>query len=147
MARFTTTIPTSRSVEDAFTFMADVRNFSSWDPGVERSTQILGLGPGPEAAYDLAVKVGPLTTTMRYEVSEWDTPRRLVLVSNTAILESVDEIRVEATPTGSTVTYDATLTLKGPLSVADGLLSSSFEKIGARADEGLRRALGADSVA
>ena len=34
MARYVTKVRTPRSVEDAFAYMADLRNFAEWDPGV-----------------------------------------------------------------------------------------------------------------
>jgi len=144
MAKFSTTITTPWSAERAFAFMSDVRNFSSWDPGVSSSEQVRGDGPGLDSAYDLAVKSGPRTTTMRYEVVEWDAPKRLLLVAKTSLLESVDEIRVESAAGGARVTYDAELTMSGLLRMADPLLGLAFQRIGARADAGLRRALEAE---
>lgn len=52
---------------------------------------------------------------MRYEVEEYDPPHRILLVARTSFLTSVDEVRVEASGSGCIVTYDAMLTLNGPL--------------------------------
>ncbi len=121
--------------------MADVERFSEWDPGVIRAARIPGSGPGVGTAYDLTVKAGS-TSVMRYAVTEIDAPRRVVLVARTLWLTSVDEIRVEAAPGGSTVVYDATLTLNGPLRLFDPVLGLAFRRIGDRAAAGLRRFLG-----
>ena len=48
---------------------------------------------------------------------------------------------------GSLVTYDAELTLKGLLGLADPLLAMAFERIGRRAERGLVDALGGQTVA
>ena len=81
------------------------------------------------------------TTVMRYEVKEYDPPRRILLVARTSFLTSVDEVKVEASASGCIVTYDAKLTLNGPLGVFDPLLRLAFRHIGDRAGAGLKREL------
>ena len=90
--------------------------------------------------YDLTLNtIG--SPVFHYEVKEYEAPRRLLLFAQTPLLTSEDEIRVEPEKDGSVVTYDATLTLNGPLGMFDGLLGSAFRRIGDRAAAGLRRAL------
>lgn len=47
MARYITTVRTRRSVADAFAYMADLRNFAEWDPGVRKVVQVDGDGADP----------------------------------------------------------------------------------------------------
>jgi len=141
MAHYVATVRSPLPAAQAFAKMADVERFSEWDPGVIRAARIPGSGPGVGTAYDLTVKAGS-TSVMRYAVTEIDAPRRVVLVARTLWLTSVDEIRVEAAPGGSTVVYDATLTLNGPLRLFDPVLGLAFRRIGDRAAAGLRRFLG-----
>ena len=42
MARYITKVRTSRSSADAFGYMADLRNFAEWDPGVSKVVQVEG---------------------------------------------------------------------------------------------------------
>ena len=42
MAHYTGTVPTVWSPEELFAYMADVRNFTEWDPGTRRVTQVAG---------------------------------------------------------------------------------------------------------
>jgi carbon monoxide dehydrogenase subunit G len=140
MARYVTTVSTPMSAAEAFAYMADVTHFAEWDPGVKRVVRVGGEGPGVGAAYDLTVQAGG-TTVMRYVVKEYDAPRRILLVARTLFLTSVDEVRVEASERGTLVTYDATLTLNGPLGLFDPLLRLAFRSIGDRAAAGLARAL------
>ena len=147
MAHYTTSAPTAWDAADAFSYMADLRNFPEWDPGTVRATQLTGDGPGPDATYDLEVRAaGGRTTVMRYEVTEWDPPHRIVLTASTRVLRSVDEIRVGASPSGAVVTYDAQLDLSGALRLADPLLGLAFRRIGDRAAAGLRRTLAGDAT-
>jgi carbon monoxide dehydrogenase subunit G len=140
MARYVTTVSTPLSPAEAFAFMADVTRFAEWDPGVKHAARVRGDGPGFGTIYELTVDAGT-TSVMRYATTEFQAPRRFVLVAKTAFLTSIDEVRVEASPTGARVTYDAKLTLNGPLSWFDSLLARAFERIGDKAAAGLRTAL------
>jgi len=138
MPRYATTVSTALSPADAFAFMADVRRFAEWDPGVSTSVRVVGDG-AVGSAYDLTVAPGK--TVMRYEVTACEAPRLLRMVAKTRFLTSVDEIRVEPSGSGALVTYDAVLTLNGVLGVMDPLLGIAFKRIGDRAAAGLTRAL------
>lgn len=146
MARYIVSIETRMPPAEAFAYMADVTNFPEWDPGVVHVRPVPGTGPGPGAAYDLTVHAGA-KTVMRYEVKAFEPPRRVLLVARTPFLVSEDEVRVEATASGSTVTYDAKLTFRGPLTLAapllDPMLGVAFRRLGDRAAAGLRRVLAA----
>jgi Polyketide cyclase / dehydrase and lipid transport len=144
MAHYRMAFATAMSPQAAFDYMADITHFAQWDPGVSRAALIVGSAGSVGAEYDLSVKfVG--TTVMRYTVTEVEAPRRLVLVAQTSLLTSTDEITVAASPTGSVVTYDATLTLKRAR-LADPLLQFAFNRIGDRAAAGLGRALAGSRV-
>ena len=145
MARYITSIATELSVDEAFSYMADVTRFVEWDPGVTRARRVAGNGVGVGTAYELTVKAGG-TTVMRYEVTEYEPPRRILLVSHTTFLTSVDEVRVAPSGNGAVVTYDAKLTLKGPFGLFDPLLALAFGRIGDRAAVGLRRVLSKNKV-
>lgn len=140
MARYVTTVATPLTPEEAFAYMADVTHFAEWDPGVKRVVRVTGDGPGVGAAYDLTVTAGG-TTVMRYEVKAYEPPRRLLLLARTTFLTSEDEVRVEPSASGARVTYDARLTLNGPLGLFDPLLGLALRRIGDRAAAGLRRVL------
>jgi len=147
MARYVTSVKTALAPAEAFGFMADVRRFAQWDPGVTRAVQVRGEGAGPNAAYELTVKSMGSTSVMRYEVKSFEAPRRVLLVAKTSVLESVDEVRVEpSSDGGSVVTYDAQLHLRGALAVFDPLLGLAFKRIGDRAAAGLASALEGSTV-
>jgi hypothetical protein len=146
MARYVTSVATPMSAADAFAYMADVTHFPEWDPGVQRAVRVAGDGTGVGATYDLTVKAGS-TSVMRYAVTEYQPPRRLLLVSRTRALTSVDEVRVEPAAKGSVVTYDAKLTLNGVLGLLDPVLGIALRRIGDRAAAGLRRKLNGSAVA
>jgi hypothetical protein len=142
MARFVDTVMTSTwSQDDAFAYMADVRNFAEWDPGTKRVVQVQGSGSGPIAEYDVTVRMGSRSMTLRYEVTEWDPPHRVVLESSKAWMTLRDEIVVDRVDTDTLVTYDARITLRGPLKVFDKVLDRRFREMGERGAAGLRQKL------
>jgi dehydrogenase/reductase SDR family protein 12 len=144
MPHYVTAVKTAWGVEEAFGFMADVRNFGRWDPGVRCVSTVHGDGPGLGSAYDVEVRTGLVPLVLRYEVVEWEAPCRLLLVARTRTLQSVDEIRVEPAGAGAVVTCDARLDMRGALRVASPLLKLAVGRIGDRAAAGLRRALGGE---
>jgi carbon monoxide dehydrogenase subunit G len=137
MARYVTKVRTARSPQDVFAYMADLRNFAEWDPGVKKAVQVEGDGGGPAASFDVTVS----GTTLRYVTKEYHAPRNLLVVAESATLVSTDRVTVEPLDGGSLVTYDADLRLKGVLRIADPLLKLAFGRIGDRAAAGLRTAL------
>lgn len=142
MARYVTTVRSPWSAADAFEFMADARNFATWDPGVSSSVLVEGDEPGLGAAYDVKVT----GTTLRYETTEFEGPDRVVLHADSTILSSHDIVTVVETPEGCEVTYDVELKLKSLLGLVDPLLGLAFGRIGDRASAGLESALEGERV-
>ena len=143
MARYVTTVRTAKTPREAFAYMADLRNFAEWDPGVKAVRQVEGSGGGPDAVFDVTVASPGRDLTLRYVTKEYDAPRDLLVVARSSVFTSIDRITVEPHDSGSVVTYDADLRLNGVLRVGDLGLRLMFGQIGDRAAAGLRRALGA----
>lgn len=148
MARYVTTVKSDLAPTAAFDKVADLRNFELWDPGVSKSVQVKGDGPAVGSAYDVTVKSftgGELMLT--YVITEFTAGERVVAVAETSALRSYDIISVDSSHNegegdGSALTYDAELTLKGFFSPGNLLLGLVFNRIGDKADKGLREYLG-----
>lgn len=141
MARYVARVKTPRPVDEVFGYMADLRNFAEWDPGVVRSVQVQGEGPGPNAIYDLTVKAFGREMTLRYRVSDFVAPHRLTIEGRPGPFTSIDVITVEAESDRTRVEYDATLEMSFPLSLLDRLIGAAVERISDRAAAGLARSL------
>ena len=46
MAHYVTTVPSSKTPEEAFAYMSDIRNFALWDKGIKKVIQVDGDGAG-----------------------------------------------------------------------------------------------------
>jgi carbon monoxide dehydrogenase subunit G len=142
MARYVTKVRTALAPAEAFAYMADLRNFAAWDPGVKKVAQVDGDGAGPAASFDVTVS----GTTLRYVTNEYHSPRNLLVVAESATLVSTDRVTIEPVEGGSVVTYDADLRLKGVFRLAEPVLKLAFGRIGDRAAAGLRTALAGTKV-
>ena len=143
MARYVTTVRSAKTPREAFAYMADLRNFAEWDPGVKAVRQVKGSGGGPDAVFDVTVVAPGPDLTLRYVTEEHDAPHNLLVVARSSVFTSIDRITVEPDGTGSIITYDADLRLNGVLRIGDLGLRLVFGQIGDRAAAGLRRVLGA----
>ncbi len=143
MARYVTTVRSAKTPREAFAYMADLRNFAEWDPGVKAVRQVEGSGGGPDAVFDVTVVAPGPDLTLRYVTEEHDAPHNLLVVARSSVFTSIDRITVEPDGTGSIITYDADLRLNGVLRIGDLGLRLVFGQIGDRAAAGLRRVLGA----
>lgn len=142
MPRYVVTVPSSRTPEDAFTYMADMRTFTDWDPGISRVTQVTGDGPGKGSVFEVGVRgVAGRDMIIRYDTVEFEAPRMVLLKGRNSLFTSVDRVTVEPAPEGCSVTYDAVLTFNGLLAPGNLLLGLAFNRIGDRAAKGLRRVL------
>ncbi len=146
MARYTVSVRTSMSPEEAFDYMADLRNFAEWDPGVVSSELVEGDEPALGSVFEVAVNAvgGPMK--LRYRIERYERPDVVVAIASNRRLTSDDTITVEAADGGSIVTYDAVLTLNGLFRFADPLLSLAFRRIGDKAAAGLIEALAGERV-
>lgn len=142
MPHYRTTVQTPWSPQRAFDYLSDLENFAEWDPGVKRSVQVTGSGVDVAAAFDVTVKGVGRDMTLRYEIVEMDAPHRVEVRAETGALLSFDVMTFDPSDDGGCrVTYEADLSLKGALRVANPLLGLAFGRIGDRAAAGLRRAL------
>lgn len=146
MARYVTKVRTQRPSDEVFAYLADLRHFAEWDPGVRRVAQVEGDGAGPDAVFDVTVAGVGRDLTLRYRTVEYAPPRVLVVLAKSKMFTSEDRITVEADDAGAVVTYDAALRLNGVLRVGDPVLRLAFGRIGDRAAAGLRRVLDGQPV-
>ncbi len=147
MPRYVARISSPLPKDEAFGYMADLTNFAAWDPGVTAAVQVEGEEPAKGSAYDVTVKAVPKPLVLRYRITDFDPTDSLVARAESSSLISLDEITVEDAPSdgddasGSIVTYDAELTLKGVFGLANPLLALVFNRIGDKAAAGMATAL------
>ena len=129
---------------EVFDYMARFSNAAEWDPGVIGAAEADPGEPTLGSTYRLTVRALTRAVPLEYRIAEFDRPRRVVLSAENSMVRSTDVIEVSALPGGgSTLTYDATLELKGGAALLTPLLGPAFRRIGDRAVVGLRATLAA----
>ena len=142
MAHYVTTVPSSKTPEEAFAYMSDLRNFAEWDKGIIRIEQVKGSGAGLGTIFDITVKgIGGKDSVLRYETVEFDSPTNVLVKGKNWMFTSVDRVTITPTATGCDVTYDAVLTANLIVWPMNIMLSRIFDKVGAVANRGLTRVL------
>lgn len=137
MAHYTTTIRSPWTPERAFAFVADFRNFATWDPSVSSSTITSGSAPGVGTIYAVEVK----GATLDYVTQTHTEPTKTVIEGASKLFYSYDRVEIEPTETGCDVTYDATLKLRSVAAVFNPVLGLYFDRLGDPAARGLAAAL------
>jgi len=134
-------IETTLPIDEAFVFVADFANAAHWDPGVATSERI-GDGPvGVGARYRLGVRMGGRVAPMEYRITTFEPTWRVVLAGSGLGVAAVDDIRFEATPTGTRIDYTADIRLRGLLRFAAPFAGGAFARIARDARDGMQRAL------
>jgi carbon monoxide dehydrogenase subunit G len=141
MAHYRATIDIQQPREDVFAYLSDFSTTEQWDPGVVEATRVNGAAVGPGSEFRLVAEFLGRKNELTYRIVEYDAPRAVTFLGENATVISRDRITFNEIVDGTQVTYDAELTLKGLLRVADPLLGLAFFRVGDRALAGLRRAL------
>ena len=141
MARYRTTIDSALPPETAFAELADFSSAERWDPGVREARRLDAGALGVGSRFHVVARFAGRDVPLEYEIIEFDPPNTVVLRAESSAVVSLDTITFEASATGTAVTYDADLRLKGLLRILDPVLVVAFRRIGDRARDGLRRAL------
>ncbi len=139
MAHYSTTVPSSLTRDEAFSYMSDFRNVTDWDPSIEQIDLLAGTPTDVGARYRVKMK----STELEYEVTEVVPGQKVVLRGENGWVVSIDEIAVSPSSGDlADVTYDARLSLKGPLKLADPVLALVFKRLGDKARDGLISKIG-----
>jgi len=141
MARYTASLETPLPPADVFAYLSDFSTTREWDPGVVEAEH-LGDGPiGEGSEFRVVAEFLGRQNELVYRVTDFEPGSSVTLRGENATVVSLDRIDVEPVGAGARITYDADLTLKGPLRIADALLKLAFGRVGDRALEGLRTTL------
>ena len=146
MATHTFTVSSTLDADDAFERLTDLSRVPAWDDGVRSSDPLPRDDNDVEhcvvgARYDVTVTgFDGNPTSVVYEITEADAPRRFVMVGENDVFRAEDELVLTPTHAGCELTYVGGLELLGdepPLTPTQ--LASMFPKIAAVAEAGLRR--------
>jgi hypothetical protein len=139
MTRIHERVETDLSIDAAFDYIADFDHADEWDPNTTDARRLDGGPLGPGARFGLEVRMGGRSVPMEYRITEFERPRRVVLVGEGSGVASIDDIRFERTGDRTVVEYVADIRLGGPLRLVQPLLGGAFRRIGRDAAAGMNR--------
>ncbi len=116
--------------------MADFSNAREWDPSVMSASRGDDGPVHPGSSFHLSVRSGKHVMQFQYEITHMDE-RTVVLRATTPRFESIDTITVREDGARSEVRYDAYLTGRGAMRLANPLIGRTFHRMGAAAHERL----------
>lgn len=145
MAHYAATVTSPRPAREVFDYLANFSSTAEWDPGVSEAWPLTGEPLRLGARFRVVAGFLGRQVPLEYRTVAIDQPRSVVLRAESRTVVSEDTITVGELPdSGTVVTYDAQLRLRGPLRIADPLLGVLFRRIGDRAKAGLAEALAQD---
>ena len=141
MAHYKATLETRLPGEEVFAYLSDFSNTEEWDPGIVRAERV-GEGPiGEGSEFRLVAAFLGRQSAITYRVVGHDPPHAVSFRGENSTVVSLDRVTLTRTSTGTRITYDAKLTLKGLLKLANPLLALAFKHVGDRALAGMRDTL------
>jgi hypothetical protein len=141
VAFYRATVDTERSRDEVFAYLSDFSTTKEWDPGVVEAARLSGPEVRKGSSFSLIARFLGRNTQLTYVIVEFEPPHLVVFLGENATVISRDTIRFDSVGEGTRITYEAELTLKGSLRLADPLLALAFKRVGDRALAGMNRAL------
>lgn len=142
MARFCDTVRSPAPPEVVFDYMADFSSALEWDPSVTEA-EALDPAPGLGARFRVVVKALGRETEYIYETVEYQPPTRIVVLAERSSVSSLDTMTFAASGSGTEMTYDAKVILKGAARLFELPMRLGFRRLAEKAKAGLERKLGA----
>jgi hypothetical protein len=132
------TLDSSWALSDLFNYMATFSNAADWDPSATSGEALTAGEPRLHSEYRLPVAVAKRELPLVYEIVEFDRLRRVVLSAQHKMLHALAAIQVTPSPTGTLLTYEASIAGLGPFAAADPLLARALRRNGTKAEASLR---------
>lgn len=126
ISRTFTVDPSPQTVID---YLKDFTHAEEWDPGTETCER---LDSGPVAVgstWHNVSKIAGVSTELTYELKEL-TDDKVVFHGENETASTIDNISVKPHGTGSEITYEAEIEMKGAAKLATPAVKLVFEKIG-----------------
>jgi len=109
-------------------YLQDFANAVEWDPGTQQCTRN-DNGPIREgSSWHNVSKIMGVTADLTYTL-ETLTDSNLVFIGKNKSSTSTEKIYVDATDTGSVITYRNELEMRGPITLLNPVLKLYFEKL------------------
>lgn len=135
------TILVALPIEEAFDYVAAFENTVRWNPAVITSEKLSGGPPRTGSLYQLVIELGRGTSSMRYEITDFDRPMQLVLTGEGERLRSTEEVRFQDLDEDTRITWRADIKLRGVRGLFELVGRRVINRVADEAMAGLQRAM------
>lgn len=140
----TRTVETRAPREKVFAYLSDFTSTNEWDPGTVETRRMSGDG-GVGTRYLNTSSFLGRKTRLEYVVVDRVENERIVLQGNNKTVKAVDTMTMDASASGTRLTYNAAFEFKGLTKLLAPLMAPvlvlAFKKLGDEAEAGLQKAL------
>ena len=138
--RLRKTVTVDKPVDKVFAYLSDFATTTEWDPGTVQTVRISGDGAvGTE--YRNTTRFAGRETQLTYVVDELVPNQRIALRGENKTVIAHDTMTFRTSGRGTEVTYTADFTFKGLTRFLAPLLKPALNRLGDRAEAGMRDAL------
>jgi carbon monoxide dehydrogenase subunit G len=134
------TVVVDKPLEAVFGYLSDFTTTTEWDPGTVVTVNQQGDG-GVGTTYLNTSKFLGRQTQLTYVVHDFVPGVRVELYGENKTVIAVDTMTFRTAGNATEVTYTAEFTFQGPSRLLAPLLRPAFERLGERAQTGMRTAL------
>ena len=138
--RLQRTVVVAKPRDAVFDYLADFTTTTDWDPGTVVTVNQYGDG-GVGTIYRNTSRFLGRETQLAYVVRELVPGARIRLRGENKTVTAVNTMDFRSIDDGTEVTYTAEFTFKGPGRLLAPLLRPAFERLGTKAQTGMRTAL------
>jgi carbon monoxide dehydrogenase subunit G len=135
--RYRREIEVTAAAGAAFAYLADFANAAEWDPGIAEARRLTPAPTRVGSRFEVVALFRGRRQRFEYVVTEFEDGSRIALRGEGERALSDDVVTVAPRATGSRITYEADLRLKGVFRVAEPFLGSTFRQMGDDALDGL----------
>jgi carbon monoxide dehydrogenase subunit G len=135
--RYRREIEVPAAADAAFAYLADFENAAEWDPGIAEARRLTSAPTQVGSRFEVVALFRGRRQRFEYVVTELADGSRIALRGEGEKALSDDVITVAPGASGSRITYEADLRLKGVYRVAEPFLGSTFRRMGDDALDGL----------
>jgi uncharacterized protein YndB with AHSA1/START domain len=134
------TVIVGKPRDAVFGYLSDFTTTTEWDPGTVVTVHRHGDGGTGTTYLNTSTFLGR-ETQLTYVVREFVPGERIRLRGENKTVTAVDTMTFRSVDAGTEVTYTAEFTFKGPSRLLAPLLRPAFERLGTKAQAGMRTAL------
>jgi hypothetical protein len=138
--RLQKTVVVDKPLDTVFGYLSDFTTTTEWDPGTVLTVNQHGDGGAGTTYLNTSTFLGR-QTQLTYVVREFVPAQRVQLRGENKTVIAVDTMSFRSVDGGTEVTYRAEFTVKGPSRLLAPLLRPAFERLGTKAQAGMRDAL------